>query len=97
MVLDQSPGHPFSSLCRVGVALGCGDDRAFHQDVPGAGKRIPNNDDDDESGTLVDTFGQQDAGFQLVEDATTVATAMQSLSLLPPDVALHAGRVSSHG
>ena len=36
--------------------------------------------DDDESGTLIDTFGQDDAGLQLVEDATTVATAMQTLS-----------------
>jgi RNA polymerase sigma-B factor len=40
----------------------------------------PNDDGDGESGTLVDTFGQQDAGFQLVEERTTVATAMQMLS-----------------
>ena len=40
----------------------------------------PHDDGDGESGTLVDTFGQQDAGFQLVEDLTTVATALQTLS-----------------
>ena len=40
----------------------------------------PHDDGDGESGTLVDTFGQQDAGFQLVEERTTVATAMQMLS-----------------
>ena len=40
----------------------------------------PHDDDDGESGTLIDTFGQDDAGLQLVEDATTVATAMQTLS-----------------
>ena len=40
----------------------------------------PHDDDDGESGTLIDTFGQQDAGFQLVEDLTTVATALQTLS-----------------
>ena len=36
----------------------------------------PHDDGDGESGTLADTFGQQDAGFQLVEDLTTVAAAM---------------------
>jgi len=40
----------------------------------------PHDDEDGESGTLIDTFGQDDAGLQLVEDATTVATAMQTLS-----------------
>ena len=40
----------------------------------------PHDDSDGESGTLADTFGQEDAGFQLVEDAATVATAMQTLS-----------------
>ena len=40
----------------------------------------PHDDDDGESGTLIDTFGQEDAGFQLVEDLTTVATALQTLS-----------------
>ncbi len=39
----------------------------------------PHDDGDDESGTLVDTIGQQDAGFQLAEDRTTVATAMLAL------------------
>jgi RNA polymerase sigma-B factor len=39
----------------------------------------PHDDGDDESETLVDTIGQDDAGFQLVEDLTTVATAMQTL------------------
>ena len=37
------------------------------------------DDDDGDSGTLVDTFGQNDAGLQLAEDATTVATAMRTL------------------
>ena len=41
---------------------------------------LPHDDGDGESGTLADTFGQEDAGFQLVEDAATVATAMQALS-----------------
>jgi RNA polymerase sigma factor (sigma-70 family) len=41
---------------------------------------LPRDDGDGESGTLADTFGQEDAGFQLVEDAATVATAMQTLS-----------------
>jgi RNA polymerase sigma-B factor len=40
----------------------------------------PHDDSDGEPGTLADMFGQQDAGFQLIEDATTVATAMQTLS-----------------
>ena len=40
----------------------------------------PHDDGDGESGTLADTFGQQDAGFQLVEERTTVATAIQMLS-----------------
>ena len=40
----------------------------------------PHDDGDGEPGTLADTFGEQDAGFQLVEDLTTVATAMQTLS-----------------
>jgi RNA polymerase sigma-B factor len=40
----------------------------------------PHDDGDSESGTLADTLGQDDAGLQLVEDATTVATAMQTLS-----------------
>lgn len=36
--------------------------------------------DDGESGTVVDSFGQDDAGFRLVEDIATVADAMQMLS-----------------
>jgi RNA polymerase sigma-B factor len=40
----------------------------------------PRDDGDGEPVTLVDTFGQDDAGLQLVEDATTVAAAMQTLS-----------------
>ena len=40
LVLDQSLGHRFGALCRVGVALGSGDDRAFHQDSPGAGEPV---------------------------------------------------------
>ena len=40
----------------------------------------PLDDDDGESGTVVDLFGQEDAGFQLVEDVATVADAMQMLS-----------------
>jgi RNA polymerase sigma-B factor len=40
----------------------------------------PRDDGDGEPVTLVDTFGQDDAGLQLVEDATTVAAAMQMLS-----------------
>ena len=38
------------------------------------------DDGDGESGTLADTLGHEDAGFQLVEDAATIATAMQMLS-----------------
>jgi RNA polymerase sigma-B factor len=41
---------------------------------------LPHDDGDGGSGTLADTFGHEDAGFQLVDDATTVATAMQTLS-----------------
>ena len=41
---------------------------------------LPHDDSDGESGTLADTFGQEDAGFQLVEDTATVAAAMQMLS-----------------
>jgi RNA polymerase sigma-B factor len=40
----------------------------------------PHDDGNGESGTLADTFGQPDARLQLVEDATTVAAAMQTLS-----------------
>ena len=40
----------------------------------------PHDDGDGESGTLADTFGQEDPDFQLVEDAATVAAAMQTLS-----------------
>jgi RNA polymerase sigma-B factor len=40
----------------------------------------PHDDSDGEPGTLIDTFGQHDAGFQLVEDLTTVATGLQTLS-----------------
>lgn len=40
----------------------------------------PHDDGDGESVTLVDTLGQGDACLQLVEDATTVAGAMQMLS-----------------
>lgn len=38
------------------------------------------HDDGGESGTLADTFGQHDAGLQRVEDAATIAAAMQTLS-----------------
>jgi len=41
---------------------------------------LPQDDGDGESGTLADTFGQEDAGFQLVEYAATLSTAMQTLS-----------------
>ena len=40
----------------------------------------PHDDSDGEPATLADIFGQQDAGFQLIEDVTTVATAIQTLS-----------------
>ncbi len=40
----------------------------------------PHDDSDGESRTLADTFGQEDACLQLVEDSTTVAAAMQTLS-----------------
>jgi RNA polymerase sigma-B factor len=40
---------------------------------------VPHDDGDDQSGALIDAIGQQDAGFQLVEDRTTVATAMLTL------------------
>ena len=40
----------------------------------------PHDDGDGESGTVLDTFGQNDADLQLVEDVTTVAAAMQTLS-----------------
>ncbi len=39
----------------------------------------PHDDGDDESGTLADTIGQQDANLQLVEDLTTIAAAGQRL------------------
>ena len=41
---------------------------------------IPQDDGDGESGTLADWFGHEDAGFRRVEDAATVAAAMQTLS-----------------
>jgi RNA polymerase sigma-B factor len=40
----------------------------------------PVDDGDGQSGTVVDSFGQEDAGFRLVEDVATVADAMQMLS-----------------
>jgi RNA polymerase sigma-B factor len=40
----------------------------------------PQDDGDGEPGTLVDMLGQQDARLQLIEDVTTVATAIQTLS-----------------
>ena len=40
----------------------------------------PHDDGDGEPGTLADTLGHEDPGLQLVEDATTVATAMQTLA-----------------
>lgn len=40
---------------------------------------IPQDDGDGESGTLADWFGHEDAGFRRVEDAATVAAAMQTL------------------
>ena len=39
----------------------------------------PHDDGDDDSGTLVDTIGGNDAGFQLIEDLTSLATAIQTL------------------
>jgi RNA polymerase sigma-B factor len=41
---------------------------------------LPHDDADSDSGTLADTLGEQDVGFQLVEDATTLAASMQTLS-----------------
>ncbi len=41
---------------------------------------LPRDDSDGEPGTLIDTFGQEDTGFQRVEDLTTVASAMHTLS-----------------
>ncbi len=41
---------------------------------------LPRDDSEGEVGTLIDTFGQQDAGFQRVEDLATVASAMHALS-----------------
>ena len=41
---------------------------------------LPRDDSDGEPGTLIDTFGQEDAGFQRVEDLATVASAMHTLS-----------------
>jgi RNA polymerase sigma-B factor len=39
----------------------------------------PLDEGEGESGTVVDSFGQEDAGFRLVEDVATVADAMQML------------------
>jgi RNA polymerase sigma-B factor len=41
---------------------------------------LPRDDSDGEPGTLIDTFGQEDPGYQRVEDLTTVASAMDELS-----------------
>jgi RNA polymerase sigma-B factor len=41
---------------------------------------VPRDDGDGESGTMADTLGREDTGFRLVEDATSVLTAMQMLS-----------------
>jgi RNA polymerase sigma-B factor len=41
---------------------------------------LPRDDSDGEPGTLIDTFGHEDPGFQRVEDRTTVASAMHTLS-----------------
>jgi RNA polymerase sigma-B factor len=41
---------------------------------------VPQDDGDGESGTLADWCGHEDAGFRRVEDAATVAAAMQTLS-----------------
>ena len=41
---------------------------------------VPNDESDDDAGTLADTRGVEDAGFALVENSATVAAALQLLS-----------------
>ena len=45
-----------------------------------ASLEVPRDDGDGEAGTLADTFGVEDAGFELVENSTTLAAAMRLLS-----------------
>jgi RNA polymerase sigma-B factor len=40
----------------------------------------PREDRDDESGSLVDVFGQEDRRYELVEETTTISAAAQELS-----------------
>ena len=41
---------------------------------------VPNDESDDDAGTLADTRGIEDAGFALVENSATVAAALHLLS-----------------
>ena len=41
---------------------------------------VPNDDDDDCTCTVADTFGVEDAGFEFVENSATVAAALRLLS-----------------
>jgi RNA polymerase sigma-B factor len=41
---------------------------------------VPNDEGDDDGGTLADMRGVEDAGFALVEDSATVAAALHLLS-----------------
>jgi len=41
---------------------------------------VPNDDSDGDAGTLADTFGVEEAGFALVENSATVASALHLLS-----------------
>jgi RNA polymerase sigma-B factor len=41
---------------------------------------VPREDGEDDDGTLADTLGVEDAGFELVEDSVSVAAAMRLLS-----------------
>ena len=41
---------------------------------------VPNDESDDDAGTLADTRGVEDAGFALVENSATVAAALHLLS-----------------
>jgi RNA polymerase sigma-B factor len=45
-----------------------------------ASLEVPQDDGDGEAGSLADTFGVEDAGFELVENSTTLAAAMPVLS-----------------
>ena len=41
---------------------------------------VPGEDGDDDDGTLADTLGVEEAGFELVENSASVAAAMRRLS-----------------